>query len=88
MVPICFIFDPSNVLLTLGQIDKLFGLAMLIIATTVFLYYTVWTLLMVWSLLPPTIEETDPMPSHLSIPAILCMTYFLRGFGRSEFLSS
>jgi disulfide bond formation protein DsbB len=29
------------------QLDKLFGLAMLIIASTVFLYYTVWTLLMV-----------------------------------------
>ncbi|KAF7508119.1 hypothetical protein GJ744_009560 [Endocarpon pusillum] len=28
------------------MLDKLFGMAMLIIATTVFLYYTVWTLLM------------------------------------------
>ena len=29
------------------QLDKLFGLVMLITATVVFLYYTVWTLLMV-----------------------------------------
>ena len=32
------------------QLDKLIGLAMLIIATTVFLYYTAWTLLMVRTL--------------------------------------
>lgn len=31
------------------QLDRLVGLAMLIIASTVFAYYTVWTLLMVWS---------------------------------------
>ena len=29
------------------QLDKLVGLAMLIVATAVFLYYTIWTLLMV-----------------------------------------
>jgi len=29
------------------QLDRLVGLAMLIIASTVFAYYTVWTLLMV-----------------------------------------
>lgn len=33
------------------QLDKLVGLAMLIVATTVFSYYTIWTLLMVQ---PPT----------------------------------
>lgn len=31
------------------QLDKLVGLAMLVAATVVFLYYTVWTLLMVRS---------------------------------------
>jgi len=31
-----------------SQLDRLIGLAMLIVATTVFLYYTIWTLLMVW----------------------------------------
>ena len=29
------------------QLDKLVGLAMLVVASTVFLYYTIWTLLMV-----------------------------------------
>jgi hypothetical protein len=33
------------------QLDRLVGLAMLIIASTVFAYYTVWTLLMVCPLL-------------------------------------
>ena len=35
-----------------GQLDKLIGLAMLIAATAVFIYYSVWTLLMVGSILP------------------------------------
>jgi hypothetical protein len=35
------------------QLDRLVGLAMLIIASTVFAYYTVWTLLMVRTVLPP-----------------------------------
>lgn len=33
--------------LTSSQLDRVVGLAMLILASTVFLYYTVWTLLMV-----------------------------------------
>ena len=33
--------------LTLTQLDRLVGLSMLIAATTVFLYYTTWTLFMV-----------------------------------------
>jgi hypothetical protein len=33
--------------LTKCQIDKLVGLAMLVAASVVFLYYTIWTLLMV-----------------------------------------
>jgi hypothetical protein len=35
----------------LSQLDRLVGLSMLIAATAVFLYYTIWTLFMV-SLLP------------------------------------
>jgi hypothetical protein len=31
------------------QLDKLLGMAMLIVASTVFLYYTIWTLFMVGS---------------------------------------
>ena len=30
-----------------SQLDKLLGMAMLIVASTVFLYYTIWTLFMV-----------------------------------------
>jgi dolichyl-phosphate mannosyltransferase polypeptide 2 regulatory subunit len=29
------------------QLDRIVGLAMLIVATAVFVYYTIWTLLMV-----------------------------------------
>lgn len=32
------------------QLDRLVGLAMLIVATTVFAYYTVWALLMVYTI--------------------------------------
>lgn len=32
------------------QLDRLVGLAMLVVASTVFLYYTIWTLLMVWQI--------------------------------------
>lgn len=32
------------------QLDRLVGLAMLVLASTVFLYYTIWTLLMVHSI--------------------------------------
>lgn len=34
-------------MLARAQLDKLLGLAMLVLASTVFLYYTVWTLFMV-----------------------------------------
>lgn len=34
-------------LLTHHQLDKLVGLAMLVAATVIFAYYTIWTLLMV-----------------------------------------
>ena len=43
------------------QLDKLVGLAMLVAATFVFLYYTIWTLLMV-SLI------SGPHPCPLSRP--------------------
>ena len=39
---------------TVAQLDKLVGLAMLIAATAVFLYYTTWTLLMVRLALLPS----------------------------------
>jgi hypothetical protein len=41
------------------QLDRLVGLAMLIIASTVFAYYTVWTLLMVRIAIPP-LSGTEP----------------------------
>ena len=37
---------------TITQLDRLVGLSMLVLATTVFLYYTVWTLLLVSPLHP------------------------------------
>lgn len=33
------------------QLDKIVGMAMLVVATTVFSYYTLWTLFMVHSIL-------------------------------------
>jgi len=39
------------------MLDRLVGLAMLIVATTVFAYYTVWTLLM------PFVDEDHPLHS-------------------------
>lgn len=33
------------------QLDKIVGMAMLVVATTVFSYYTLWTLFMVHSML-------------------------------------
>lgn len=45
---VCDSRTSANTNLTIiPQLDRLVGLTMLIIATTVFLYYTVWTLLMV-----------------------------------------
>jgi hypothetical protein len=40
------------------QLDRLVGLAMLIIASTIFAYYTVWTLLMVCLNLSPHSKMT------------------------------
>ncbi len=48
-------------MLTPIQLDRLVGMAMLIVATTVFLYYTAWTLLMVCMLLSiPELWLTHP----------------------------
>ena len=50
------------------QLDRLVGLAMLIVATTVFLYYTTWTLLMV----RPNKSSTSHLSLSLSIhPGLL-----------------
>ena len=47
---VCSIYEIHLRMLTHTQLDRLVGLAMLIIATTVFAYYTVWALLMVWNI--------------------------------------
>jgi hypothetical protein len=46
-----------------AQLDKLIGLAMLVAASVVFLYYSMWTLLMV-SKLPP---HPPSKSVHLSV---------------------
>jgi hypothetical protein len=48
-----------------SQLDKLVGLAMLVASSVVFLYYTVWTLLMVCTLPLPHLPLTYPFqPFH------------------------
>jgi hypothetical protein len=42
-----------------SQLDKLLGMAMLIVASTVFLYYTIWTLFMVSSRVSQSSRSTD-----------------------------
>ncbi|KAF3082893.1 hypothetical protein TWF569_004386 [Orbilia oligospora] len=56
------------------MLDKIAGLAMLLIASTVFLYYTVWTLL------TPFVDEDHPIQSlfpprvwAIRIPVILLL---------------
>jgi len=41
------------------QLDKIVGMAMLVIATTVFSYYTLWTIFMVGLETPCTTADTD-----------------------------
>ncbi|KAK5129729.1 hypothetical protein LTR08_002940 [Meristemomyces frigidus] len=60
---------PNNNLL-----DRLVGLSMLVLATTVFLYYTIWTLLL------PFVDPTHPLQSAfpprvwaIRIPVILIL---------------
>ncbi|KAL9134537.1 MAG: hypothetical protein Q9175_004280 [Cornicularia normoerica] len=56
------------------MLDRLVGLAMLIVATTVFLYYTAWTLLM------PFVDQGHPLHDFfpprvwaIRIPVILIL---------------
>ncbi|KAI9681444.1 MAG: hypothetical protein M1817_002728 [Caeruleum heppii] len=56
------------------MLDKLLGLVMLIVATTVFLYYTIWTLLM------PFVDPGHPLHDFfpprvwaIRIPVILIL---------------
>ncbi|KAL9075909.1 MAG: hypothetical protein Q9161_001303 [Pseudevernia consocians] len=56
------------------MLDRLVGLAMLIVATTVFLYYTTWTLLM------PFVDQGHPLHDFfpprvwaIRIPVILIL---------------
>ncbi|MCJ1309158.1 hypothetical protein MMC25_002813 [Agyrium rufum] len=56
------------------MLDKLVGMAMLVVATTVFLYYTTWTLLM------PFVDDDHPLQSFfpprvwaIRIPVILML---------------
>ncbi|OAR00793.1 hypothetical protein LLEC1_07452, partial [Akanthomyces lecanii] len=60
--------------LTCKQFDRLVGLAMLVAATVVFLYYTVWTLLM------PFVDDDHPLQNFflprvwaIRIPVILIL---------------
>ncbi|KXT13014.1 hypothetical protein AC579_3345 [Pseudocercospora musae] len=61
-------------MLTSSQLDRLVGLAMLILASTVFLYYTIWTLLM------PFVDDSHPVQAlfpprvwAIRIPVILLL---------------
>jgi hypothetical protein len=49
------------------QLDQLVGLAMLVAASVVFLYYTIWTLLMVRIRLLPSASEHEANDSNLAI---------------------
>ncbi|RMZ90453.1 hypothetical protein DV736_g2302, partial [Chaetothyriales sp. CBS 134916] len=56
------------------QLDKLVGMALLVVATTVFLYYTIWTLLI------PFVDEDHPLQGlfpprvwAIRIPVILIL---------------
>ncbi|RMD39960.1 hypothetical protein DV735_g5184, partial [Chaetothyriales sp. CBS 134920] len=56
------------------MLDKLIGMALLVVATTVFLYYTIWTLLI------PFVDDDHPLQSlfpprvwAIRIPVILIL---------------
>lgn len=69
------------------QLGQLLGLVMLLVATTVFLYYTAWTLLMVCvNRIFTGNMETDVLSSPLSTLDILSTTYSHHEFGRLESL--
>jgi hypothetical protein len=63
-------FNFTNIILLL-QLDKIVGLAMLVAASVVFTYYTIWTLLMVSA--PPSLLQPrcDPMAA-LNCPGYPC----------------
>lgn len=50
----------------LAQLDRLVGLTMLIIASTVFLYYTIWTLLIVRTRPPSHTNASQLLMSYVS----------------------
>lgn len=59
------------------MLEKLVGLAMLVVATVIFLYYTIWTLLM------PFVDSDHPLQSFfparvwaIRIPVILLLIGF------------
>lgn len=60
---ILYVFFEANSQKKKKKLDKLLGLAMLIVASAVFLYYTTWTILMV----------THPFPRTLRLSHILGM---------------
>ncbi|KAK8124820.1 putative dolichol phosphate-mannose biosynthesis regulatory protein [Apiospora kogelbergensis] len=57
------------------MLDKLVGLAMLLAASFVFIYYSVWTLLMVplCRLGPPAPERFPPRVWAIRIPVVLVL---------------
>jgi hypothetical protein len=83
--------------LTMHQLDRLVGLSMLIAATSIFVYYTVWTLFMVcarnFTCSCPIIQETltalytDPH-SHSSTTTTSSTTSSCHASGPSASLSS
>lgn len=76
-------------LLIHSQLDKLVGLAMLMVASAVFLYYTVWTLLMVHIQRQRFTSSTDLLiifHSHLLIRINQSRTYSLHESGPSVYL--
>ena len=70
------------------QLDKIVGMAMLIVATTVFLYYTVWTLLMVGTLRISDIVSSPGRNSPSSTMIIHSKDSSCPESGRSEYLLS
>ena len=76
----------QNQLTSQHQLDKLVGLAMLVASSVVFLYYTVWTLLMVNSALHLVIRAMTNAPaSPSSIPTTLSNTSSPLASGPSAF---
>ena len=61
------LLPPQDCHLTRAQLDRLVGLGMLVTASVVFLYYTIWTLLMVGPLQLRVLgTKANALLSHLS----------------------